>query len=126
MKGFDNFFCTECQRLKAQVVQEIRSNQQLEQDVRIMDIKIGLLVKNRISLEDVVTHSTQIKKERRKGGASVSATGDSSALLHTGGLTKANQQRLEVNAGEGLLMVSWIIFLLFILYQKLSSTPNVS
>jgi Ras GTPase-activating-like protein IQGAP1 len=88
----------ECQRLKAQVVQEIRSNQQLEQDVLIMDIKIGLLVKNRISLEDVVTHSTQIKKERRKGGASVSVTGgDSSALLSTGlgGLTKANQQRLE-------------------------------
>ena len=80
-------------------MQEIRSNQQLEQDVLIMDIKIGLLVKNRISLEDVVTHSTQIKKERRKGGASVSVTaGDSSALLSTGlgGLTKANQQRLEV------------------------------
>lgn len=108
------------------MVQEIRSNQQLEQDVRIMDIKIGLLVKNRISLEDVVTHSTQIKKERRKGGASVSATGDSSALLHTGGLTKANQQRLEVNAGEGLLMVSWIIFLLYIISKKLNSTPNVS
>lgn len=88
----------ECQRLKAQVVQEIRSNQQLELDVRIMDIKIGLLVKNRISLEDVVTHSSQIKKDRRKGGASVSATADSSALSSAGlgGLTKANQQRIEV------------------------------
>lgn len=89
---------TECQRLKAQVVQEIRSNQQLEQDVHIMDIKIGLLVKNRISLEDVVTHSSQIKKERRKGAAAVAATGDSSAMSTTGlgTLTKANQQRIEV------------------------------
>ena len=80
------------------MVQEIRSNQQLEQDVHIMDIKIGLLVKNRISLEDVVTHSSQIKKERRRGGASVAVTGDSSALSTTGlgGLTKANQQKLEV------------------------------
>ena len=41
----------ECQRLKAQVVQEIRANQQLEQDLNIMDIKIGLLVKNRITLQ---------------------------------------------------------------------------
>lgn len=41
----------ECQRLKAQVVQEIRANQQLEQDLNMMDIKIGLLVKNRITLQ---------------------------------------------------------------------------
>ena len=51
----------ECQRLKAQVVQKIRSNQQLEQDLSIMDIKIGLLVKNRISLEDVVSHTHQVR-----------------------------------------------------------------
>lgn len=41
----------ECQRLKAQVVQQIRSNQQLEQDLNVLDIKIGLLVRNRISLQ---------------------------------------------------------------------------
>ena len=41
----------ECQRLKSQVVSSIRSNQQLEQDLNVMDIKIGLLVKNRISLQ---------------------------------------------------------------------------
>lgn len=92
-------------------MQEIRSNQQLEQDVRIMDIKIGLLVKNRISLEDVVTHSSKIKKERRKGGASAAATGDSSTMSTTGlgGLTKANQQRIEVlgrgRGGERFYMI---------------------
>ncbi len=41
----------ECQRLKAGVVQKIRSNQQLEQDLNVMDLKIGLLVRNRITLE---------------------------------------------------------------------------
>lgn len=41
----------ECQRLKSLVVSSIRSNQQLEQDLNVMDIKIGLLVKNRISLQ---------------------------------------------------------------------------
>ena len=88
----------ECQRLKAQAVQEIRSNQQLEQDLHVMDIKIGLLVKNRISLEDVVTHSSQIKKKERRRGAAA-ATGDSSAVSATGlgGLTKANQEKLEAS-----------------------------
>ena len=41
----------ECQRLKARVVQEIRANQDMEREVDSMDIKIGLLVKNRIDLE---------------------------------------------------------------------------
>ena len=86
----------ECQRMKAQVVQEIRSNQQLEQDLHIMDIKIGLLVKNRITLEDVVSHSSQIKKERRRGTVPT-ATGEGGVTTTgLGGLTKANQQQLEV------------------------------
>ena len=46
----------ECQRLKAQVVQQIRANQQLEQDLSVMDIKIGLLVRNRISLQVRALH----------------------------------------------------------------------
>ena len=41
----------ELQKLKAQVVTEIRSNQKLEQDLQIMDIKIGLLVRNKITLQ---------------------------------------------------------------------------
>lgn len=64
----------------------------------MMDIKIGLLVKNRITLEDVVTHSSQIKKKERRRGAAA-PTGDSSAVSATGlgGLTKANQEKLEVS-----------------------------
>ena len=41
----------ELQKLRQQVVAEIRSNQQLEQDLDQMDIKIGLLIKNRITLQ---------------------------------------------------------------------------
>ncbi|EDO31617.1 predicted protein, partial [Nematostella vectensis] len=41
----------ELQKLRAQVVTDIRSNQQLENDLNLMDIKIGLLVKNRITLQ---------------------------------------------------------------------------
>ncbi|XP_033108850.1 ras GTPase-activating-like protein IQGAP1 isoform X3 [Anneissia japonica] len=51
----------ELQDLKAKVVKQIRSNVQLENDLGAMDIKIGLLVKNRITLQDVVTHSKKLK-----------------------------------------------------------------
>jgi hypothetical protein len=33
------------------VVKEIKSNQQLEHDLDQMDVKIGLLIKNRITLQ---------------------------------------------------------------------------
>ena len=42
---------TELQKLRQQVVTDIRSNQHLEADLSQMDIKIGLLVKNRITLQ---------------------------------------------------------------------------
>eukprot|EP00079_Xenopus_tropicalis_P032482 XP_017946253.1 PREDICTED: ras GTPase-activating-like protein IQGAP2 [Xenopus tropicalis] len=46
----------EVTRLREEVVTKIRSNQQLEKDLNLMDIKIGLLVKNRITLiETVIT-----------------------------------------------------------------------
>ena len=45
------FHFKELQKLKAQVVTEIRSNKQLEQDLHGMDIKIGLLVRNKITLQ---------------------------------------------------------------------------
>lgn len=41
----------EVARLREEVVTKIRANQQLEKDLNLMDIKIGLLVKNRITLE---------------------------------------------------------------------------
>ena len=41
----------ELQKLKAQVVTDIRSLSQLENDLNTMDIKIGLLVRNRITLQ---------------------------------------------------------------------------
>lgn len=41
----------EVARLREEVVTKIRGNQQLEKDLNLMDLKIGLLVKNRITLE---------------------------------------------------------------------------
>lgn len=38
-------------KLREEVITLIRSNQQLENDLNLMDIKIGLLVKNKITLQ---------------------------------------------------------------------------
>jgi len=52
----------ELRKHKASIVKEIRHNQQLEKEINEMDIKIGLLVKNRLTLTDVVTASKKLKK----------------------------------------------------------------
>ncbi|XP_004870225.1 ras GTPase-activating-like protein IQGAP2 isoform X2 [Heterocephalus glaber] len=56
----------EVARLREEVVTKIRGNQQLEKDLNLMDIKIGLLVKNRITVEDVISHRKKLNK--KKGG----------------------------------------------------------
>lgn len=38
-------------KMREEVITLIRSNQQLENDLNLMDIKIGLLVKNKITLQ---------------------------------------------------------------------------
>uniref|UniRef100_A0A8C7LDC7 IQ motif containing GTPase activating protein 1 n=1 Tax=Oncorhynchus kisutch TaxID=8019 RepID=A0A8C7LDC7_ONCKI len=52
-------------RLREEVVTNIRSNQQLENDLNLMDIKIGLLVKNKITLQEVVSHSNKLTKKNK-------------------------------------------------------------
>ncbi|CAH1797463.1 unnamed protein product [Owenia fusiformis] len=51
----------ELQRLREEVVNLIKSNKTLEEDLDQMDIKIGLLVKNRITLQDVLSHDRKLK-----------------------------------------------------------------
>uniref|UniRef100_A0A668ADA5 IQ motif containing GTPase activating protein 1 n=1 Tax=Myripristis murdjan TaxID=586833 RepID=A0A668ADA5_9TELE len=52
-------------KLREEVVTNIRSNQQLENDLNLMDIKIGLLVKNKITLQEVVSHSKKLTKKNK-------------------------------------------------------------
>ena len=49
-----------------QVVQTIRRNKQLEKDLNTMDIKIGLLVKNQIALQEVVAHGHKLRRSVNK------------------------------------------------------------
>ena len=57
--------------------------QQLEQDLNDVDIKIGLLIKNRIELDAVVEHSRRIKELQAKGSQLLSfeqVTGSTTGL----------------------------------------------
>lgn len=103
MKFISKSLFTELQKLKAQVVTEIRGNQQLESDLNVMDIKIGLLVRNRLELQDVVNHGRRLKRRRR----------DVSQLsLHGKGLKtldKESRQRLEVRLLGWYGVGNWII-----------------
>uniref|UniRef100_A0A8C4T022 IQ motif containing GTPase activating protein 2 n=1 Tax=Erpetoichthys calabaricus TaxID=27687 RepID=A0A8C4T022_ERPCA len=78
-------------RLREEVVTKIRSNQQLEKDLNLMDIKIGLLVKNRITLQDVVSHSKKLNK-KSKGQMEEIVTGDKQGIK---GLSKEKRKKLE-------------------------------
>ncbi|XP_005989793.1 ras GTPase-activating-like protein IQGAP1 [Latimeria chalumnae] len=53
-------------KFREEVVTLIRSNQQLENDLNMMDIKIGLLVKNKITLQEVVSHSKKLTKKNKE------------------------------------------------------------
>ncbi|KAJ8263100.1 hypothetical protein COCON_G00155570 [Conger conger] len=78
--------------LREEVVTRIRSNQQLERDLNLMDIKIGLLVKNRITLQDVVSHSKKLKNKKSKVNKDDLAMGDRQGIK---GLSKGKRRKLE-------------------------------
>ncbi|XP_012683975.2 ras GTPase-activating-like protein IQGAP2 isoform X2 [Clupea harengus] len=82
----------EVTQLREELVTKIRSNQQMEKDLNLMDIKIGLLVKNRITLQDVVSHSKKMKSKKHKTSNESLAVGACQGIK---GLSKGKRTRLE-------------------------------
>ncbi|XP_076668779.1 ras GTPase-activating-like protein IQGAP1 isoform X2 [Andrena cerasifolii] len=87
------------QHLKHEVVKSIRHNQTLSQQLDSMDIKIGLLIQNRITLQDVVAHGKSLEtlaKQKQSNREQKNALTDS-ILLHKGlkSLTKEGRKMLE-------------------------------
>uniref|UniRef100_A0A8C8A1M7 IQ motif containing GTPase activating protein 2 n=1 Tax=Oryzias sinensis TaxID=183150 RepID=A0A8C8A1M7_9TELE len=78
--------------LREEVVTKIRSNQQMEKDLNLMDIKIGLLVKNRITLQDVVSHSKKMKNKKSKTSKDDITGGEKLGIK---GLSKGKRRKLE-------------------------------
>ncbi|XP_018613911.2 ras GTPase-activating-like protein IQGAP2 isoform X1 [Scleropages formosus] len=78
--------------LREEVVTKIRSNQQMERDLNLMDIKIGLLVKNRITLQDVVSHNKKLTNKKNKDSKDEIPTGGKQGIK---GLSKEKRKKLE-------------------------------
>nr|XP_050869767.1 ras GTPase-activating-like protein IQGAP1 isoform X2 [Vespula vulgaris] len=89
------------QHLKHEVVQIIRHNQNLSQQLDSMDIKIGLLIQNRITLQDVVSHGKSLEnlaKQRHNNKDNKNSSGMSDSLSMQKGLkslTKEGRKKLE-------------------------------
>uniref|UniRef100_A0A671R1D1 Ras GTPase-activating-like protein IQGAP1 n=1 Tax=Sinocyclocheilus anshuiensis TaxID=1608454 RepID=A0A671R1D1_9TELE len=76
----------EVTRLREEVVTKIRSNQQMEKDLNLMDIKIGLLVKNRITLQ------VRCSFKKNKMSKEDLAMGEKQGIK---GLSKEKRKKLE-------------------------------
>lgn len=82
--------------LKAKVVTSIKANSELEVNVNDMDIKIGLLIKNRIELQDVVERNKQLKKmQSSKGRGSQLKLGGGSRSHGLKAMNAESRARLE-------------------------------
>lgn len=85
---------------KKQVKDEITHNQQLEQFITQLDVKIALLLKNKITIDEVIRH-------RNKGAMSVSNSGD---LFDLKALNKVSRKRLELYQGFFYLLQTQPIY----------------
>ncbi|KAK3394366.1 hypothetical protein B0H63DRAFT_386863 [Podospora didyma] len=72
----------EFERMRKTVVQQVRQNEMLEQYIDQLDIKIALLVKNKITLDEVVRHQNNFG-------------GNTSNLLANSSISSANQFDLK-------------------------------
>ncbi|XP_043935713.1 ras GTPase-activating-like protein IQGAP3 [Protopterus annectens] len=79
-------------KLREEVVKKIRSNQQLENDLNLMDIKIGLLVKNRITLQEVVSHCKKLTRKNKEQLSDLMSLDKQKGLKS---LSKENREKLE-------------------------------
>ncbi|XP_067878649.1 ras GTPase-activating-like protein IQGAP1 isoform X2 [Heterodontus francisci] len=104
----------ELMRLREEVVQHIRSSQRLEQDLNVMDIKIGLLVKNRITLQEVVSHCKKLTK-KNKGQLSDLMVLDKQKGLKA--LSREKREKLEAYQHLFYLLQTKPVYLAKLIFQ---------
>ncbi|XP_008851771.1 ras GTPase-activating-like protein IQGAP3 isoform X2 [Nannospalax galili] len=109
-------FSTEAELLKLQeeVVRKIRSNQQLEQDLNLMDIKIGLLVKNRITLQEAVSHCKKLTKKNKDQLSDMMILDKQKGLKS---LSREKRQKLEAYQHLFYLLQTQPIYLAKLIFQ---------
>nr|XP_046254212.1 ras GTPase-activating-like protein IQGAP3 isoform X2 [Scatophagus argus]XP_046254213.1 ras GTPase-activating-like protein IQGAP3 isoform X2 [Scatophagus argus]XP_046254214.1 ras GTPase-activating-like protein IQGAP3 isoform X2 [Scatophagus argus] len=78
--------------LREDVVRSIRFNRQLEADLDLMDLKIGLLVRNRATLQEVVSHCKKLTKKNKEQLSDMMDVERSKGLK---ALSRERRERLE-------------------------------
>ncbi|KAL1778167.1 ras GTPase-activating IQGAP3 isoform X1 [Sigmodon hispidus] len=101
-------------RLQEDVVRKIRSNQQLEQDLNLMDLKIGLLVKNRITLQEVVSHCKKLTKKNKEQLSDMMILDKQKGLKS---LSREKRQKLEAYQHLFYLLQTQPIYLAKLIFQ---------
>ncbi|XP_006155288.2 ras GTPase-activating-like protein IQGAP3 [Tupaia chinensis] len=101
-------------RLQEEVVRKIRSNQQLEQDLNLMDIKIGLLVKNRITLQEVVSHCKKLTRKNKEQLSDMMVLDKHKGLKS---LSKEKRQKLEAYQHLFYLLQTQPVYLAKLIFQ---------
>uniref|UniRef100_A0A674KBK8 IQ motif containing GTPase activating protein 3 n=1 Tax=Terrapene triunguis TaxID=2587831 RepID=A0A674KBK8_9SAUR len=105
---------SELLKLREEVVKRIRSNQQLESDLNLMDIKIGLLVKNRITLQEVVSHCKKLTKKNKEQLSTLMAIDKQKGLKS---LSKEKRQKLEAYQHLFYLLQTHPVYLAKLIFQ---------
>ncbi|XP_057324303.1 ras GTPase-activating-like protein IQGAP1 [Microplitis mediator] len=86
------------QQLKHDVVKTIKYNENLSQQLNSMDIKIGLLIQNRITLQDVIAHGKSLEslaKEKNNNRSRKNSFSEASTYKGLKSLTKEGRKMLE-------------------------------
>ncbi len=88
----------ELQSQKGEITKKIRLIQGLEKDLNTMDIKIGLLVKNRIDAQEVVAHGKTLSRKitrHKSGKASQSNLAHNGTIRGLKALKKESREKLD-------------------------------
>ncbi|XP_039558072.1 ras GTPase-activating-like protein IQGAP3 [Passer montanus] len=105
---------SEVLRLQEEVVKRIRASRQLESDLDLMDIKIGLLVKNRITLQEVVSHCKKLTRKNKEQLSEMMSM-DKQKGLKT--LSKEKRQKLEAYQHLFYLLQTQPVYLARLIFQ---------
>ncbi|XP_055552536.1 LOW QUALITY PROTEIN: ras GTPase-activating-like protein IQGAP3 [Falco cherrug] len=105
---------SEVLRLQEEVVKRIRASRQLESDLDLMDIKIGLLVKNRITLQEVVSHCKKLTKKNKEQLSEMMSLDKQKGLKS---LSKEKRQKLEAYQHLFYLLQTQPVYLARLIFQ---------
>ncbi|XP_023819826.1 ras GTPase-activating-like protein IQGAP3 isoform X3 [Oryzias latipes] len=108
-------------RLTEEVARTIRFNRQLEGDLDLMDLKIGLLVRNRATLQEVVSHC---KKLTRKTKEQLSDMMDVEKSKGLKALSRKRRERLEAYQHLFYLLQTQPLYLAQLIFLMPQSRSN--